>query len=60
MMYIYTALNLTILGEDFAQSRGGPNGTTGPNLTKMKRASKRRWVTSRFAPFGSNMQIQRE
>lgn len=49
MMYIYTALNLTVLAED---------GT--PNLTKMKRSSKRKWVTSRFAPFGSNMQVQRE
>jgi Histidine phosphatase superfamily (branch 2) len=49
MLYIYTALNLTVLAED---------GT--PNLTKMKRASKRRWVTSRFAPFGSNMQVQGE
>jgi len=49
MMYVYTALNLTVLAED---------GT--PNLTKMKRASKRKWVTSRFAPFASNMQMQRE
>jgi hypothetical protein len=49
MMYVYTALNLTVLAED---------GT--PDLTKMKRASKRKWVTSRFAPFASNMQVQGE
>lgn len=47
MMNIYTALNLTVLAQD------GPL-----SATQMKR--KRSWNSSRFAPFGSNMQIQCE
>lgn len=42
---ILTALNVTVLAED------GP-----PGYTKMKRG--RRWITSRIAPFASNVQVQ--
>ncbi|KIM23185.1 hypothetical protein M408DRAFT_77931 [Serendipita vermifera MAFF 305830] len=45
LMNIYTALNLSVLAQDGQ-----------PSLTRMKRG--RKWVTSRFAPFGSNMQVQ--
>lgn len=45
MINVYAALNLTVLARD------GPL-----SATKMKR--NRSWVSSRVAPFGSNMQIQ--
>jgi hypothetical protein len=47
MINIQTALNLSVLAQN------GP-----PSATKMKRD--RKYVSSRFAPFGNNMHFQRE